>query len=126
MLALQTIDLQLVSQIPSLKLDPACLLDDVVSQCCVPGHHESAINEKWQILDNPISGLIILEPAPLIRVEVEIHVLDLQVFAEKSGELRLSPEGVVPDDYWSVVLFNFYVGTHREGEYRVLYFIIFW
>lgn len=64
----------------------------------MPSDHEGAINEKRQILDDPIPSLIILEPAPLIGVEVEIHVLDMQVFAEQSRQLRLSPEGIVPDD----------------------------
>lgn len=68
------------------------------------GHHETAILEKGQSLDDPILGLVPLVIVPLLRREEAIPVGEPQVLAQQPADLRLGPNAKVSNDYTLLIL----------------------
>jgi hypothetical protein len=118
-------NLDVVLESFSQEVKTSCLFNYIVNPSSRSGDCEVSVNEEGQILDDPVLSFSLFVEFPLVGVKQQIYIIEMEIFAQESADLSLSPEGIIANDQSFTLALPLLLFVHDLLISNIVYVYVF-
>ena len=89
----------------------------------IASDHEVSLTKEGKLPHYPLASLVLLELAPVVRIEEPVVVGHMEVLTDQSEYLCLCPEGVVAYNDGSDAVLDLHFGLSKQRTINFIKFL---